>query len=301
MVNLHRLASGQDENFLTECFVQVLRELIRLEPAPATDLLKRITNNKICLDVDDLLNLNIQTQVSTDEGVPDIEFRVNDCLIYIEVKVESGFAPNQVSRYKRQLSKFPESKNSQLGVLTKNHYIPNNDESSPDFMIRWIQLGEWIENLPLYNELSKYITSQFIELLKYRGLFMETVNWELVNGIKSFRNLIEMIGEVLVSNNINPVKTCGWNWFGYYTEDKKFFYGIYFDSPNTVEFNTEKDFKLKDIKSVEFGEINQGEWSHGLDLTSEESHFFSRGKTSQMKCLEEHYRKCYEYAKTIGS
>ena len=300
LVNLHKLASGQDENFITECFVNFLSELIRLEPTEGIELLRQITNNNVCLTYGDLKNLNIQTQISTDEGVPDIAIQVNDCLVYIEVKVESSFGPDQIMRYKRQLNQYSDYKNTQLIVLTKNHFIPSGDGAIPDFKIRWIQVAELIENLNLKTEIGKYITKQFLELLKFRRLSMDAVSWEFINGFKSFNNLIEMIGEMLISNGIKPDKSLAWNWAGHYIDNRKFFMGIYFNDPQVVVFDTESAFTLEVTDKFEFGEIRNGRWFHGLDMTSEEHYFFSRTKVSQMKCLEKHFRKSYDYAKTLG-
>jgi hypothetical protein len=47
LASLHKLAKGQDENFITEALVHLLRFLIEREPTPAGALLALLTNKKI--------------------------------------------------------------------------------------------------------------------------------------------------------------------------------------------------------------------------------------------------------------
>ena len=50
-----------------------------------------MSDGKIQYDEDQLPSLRIRTQITTEEGVPDIEIRTPNSLMYIEVKV----APNR--------------------------------------------------------------------------------------------------------------------------------------------------------------------------------------------------------------
>ena len=40
-------------------------------------------------------------------------------------------------------------------------------------------------------------------------------------------------------------------------------------------------------------------WENSLDLTSEDTHFFSRSKASQQACLEKFIKESFKFGKTI--
>ena len=130
---------------------------------------------------------------------------------------------------------------------------------------------------------------------------MDKVSWELVNGIKSFQSLLLMINEALTALKI-PIyaKSGGWNWHGYYIEDKKFFVGIYLDRPNLVRVNTEEVILKQGTNTlISEGQIDNGRWFNDLDLEDEGIHFFARTKVSQVECLKEFIQRSVDVAKTL--
>ena len=102
---LHRYCHRQDENFITESFVHLLVHLIESEPTIGITLLNKLSSNKLRWSKKESKRISIQSQIKTDEGIPDIEIRSIDKLMYIEVKVESDFSHNQIKRYKNVLKK----------------------------------------------------------------------------------------------------------------------------------------------------------------------------------------------------
>jgi len=104
LFNLHRLATGQDEDFVTEAFVHLLRNLLINEKRAFINIFRKITKNSLNLTFEELDSLKIRSQVLTDEGVPDIELCSNEQRIFIEVKVESGFGKGQLEGYKKILN-----------------------------------------------------------------------------------------------------------------------------------------------------------------------------------------------------
>lgn len=76
LVRLHKWASRQDENFLTECFAHLLVHLVDHEPEAACNILGRLTNGFLRLAVSDLRFLEVTTQITTLEGRPDLEIRL---------------------------------------------------------------------------------------------------------------------------------------------------------------------------------------------------------------------------------
>src|SRR5438067_10179666 len=88
-LRLHKWASRQDENFLTESLAVVLEQLLVLAPAVGTRLIARLTGGFIELSAEDASAIEIHTQVETGEGRPDLEIRSPHWLAWIEVKAES--------------------------------------------------------------------------------------------------------------------------------------------------------------------------------------------------------------------
>jgi hypothetical protein len=296
---LHKYANYQDENFITESFVHLIQTLVKYEAKAAISIIKILTNGLLKLTDNDLDKISIKTQVLTELGVPDIEIRTHNSLVYIEIKVESDFGIKQINRY-RDILKKSGLKCTCLTIITRYSYtFPKNEK--PDNSIRWHQIIEIIENLNLTNEVSKYIKGQFIKFLKLRGLAMEKVTWELVKGLESFNNLIEMISEAISLNKLSfHAKSAGQNWYGFYIQNKQFFVGVYFDSPNLVRFNTEgQPLKIKGTNKIKLGYVERYFWFNDLELDSEHIHFFSRNKANQLQCLVKFIKESYEFAKTI--
>src|SRR2546430_11699099 len=87
-LRLHKWASRQDENFLTESLAVVLEQLLVLAPAVGTRLVARLTGGFIDLPPEDASAIEIRTQVEGREGRPDLELRTPHQLAWVEVKVE---------------------------------------------------------------------------------------------------------------------------------------------------------------------------------------------------------------------
>ena len=118
LINLHRWAFKQDENFTTESFVHLLNHLLTDEPKIAIRILRKLTDDFLRLKLADVTNVQIIAQPITDLGRPDIEISIGNYLVYIEVKVESEINENQLKRYRKVLKGF-EDKQTKLIVLSK--------------------------------------------------------------------------------------------------------------------------------------------------------------------------------------
>lgn len=301
LLRLHRWASRQSENFTTEAFVHLLLHLIEFEPEIAVFILRKLTKQKLIVNTQTIKRVSINTQVTTEQGKPDIEIKTSDFLIYIEVKVGSGFGNKQISRYREELNKssFP---NKLLITLTRYpiSYNTNNQEDLPNVAFRWHHVVDWFENINFKFENSKLLVNQFVTFLKKRGIAMDNVSWELVSGIRSFRSCLDMVGEALASMKVSVYRSsAAWDWYGYYIEDKKFFIGIYLNNPGFLTINTEVALARKEFEDVPVGRLENGGWRNELDLESEEIHFFARSKASQIQCIEKFIKESIDYARTI--
>src|ERR1700688_2325476 len=103
LLRLHKWAWRQDENFLTEAFAHLLRQLLESEPEAATELLSLLTASFLKVRVEDTRLVEVHTQVVETEGRPDLELRTAKQQVYVEVKVESEPGAGQLLRYRRLL------------------------------------------------------------------------------------------------------------------------------------------------------------------------------------------------------
>ena len=116
-----------------------------------------------------------------------------------------------------------------MATITRYPYSFYQEDTTeqPDIDIRWHQIVEWLEAVKPLLEITKQIVNQFIDFLRRRGIAMDKVSWNLVEGILSFRNLLSMISEALTAVKTPLYRSsAAWDWYGYYIEDKKFFVGI---------------------------------------------------------------------------
>src|SRR5262249_597515 len=93
---LHKWATRQDENFLTESLAVLLEQLLILAPEVGTQLIRRLTDGFIDVPPGNASTIEIQTQVETAEGKPDLEIRTPFRLVWIEVKAESPLRSGQL-------------------------------------------------------------------------------------------------------------------------------------------------------------------------------------------------------------
>ena len=291
LILLQKWARKQDENFLTEILVFLLNHYAQNEPQSAIQLIKWITQDMLALPEKDLSVLIIEAQHHTAEGSPDIRIETPNFICFIEVKVDSDFGSGQLATYKKLLDAY-KGKKSALITLTRYKYELHKADKAPDIDFRWHQLSDWLDKLmPSFKKdgISEFITKQYIQLLKNRGVAMEQINWQLVEGLRAFRNIVAMLEEAIGADKITR-KASTWEYRGYYVCDK-FLVGMFYDKPHEIIFSTYYaqliDDRPEDLKLGEYVEIaNQKNWRNYLDLTSEEIHFFSLSKTRQLTCLE---------------
>jgi len=298
---LHKYSHRQDENFITESFVHLLVHLIEFEPKIGINLLNKLSSNKLWDDEDKSKRISIQSQIKTDEGIPDIEVRSIDKLMYIEVKVESDFSHNQIKRYKNVLKKSDCTK-THLTVVTRYPYTESSESEieMPDSSFRWHHIVNWLDKLveDIDNDVSHFIINQFVNFLKMKGIAVEKISWELINGIKSFNNLMVMLREAIVANKLKKRRGSGKTWDGYYLDD--YWVGIRYESPNTIGIYTNHPVKKTKNKQTKLGLIGEDKcWGNELDMEAEKVHFFALSKESQFQCLEKFIKESVEFGNTL--
>lgn len=154
----------ENENFLTESLVSVLNVLLEKDKSACIDFL-----NKFCVNDGDSAfsvseNIEVQTQETLTEGIPDIRISGENKVILIEVKRESGLEDDQVKRYlgALQSSQFSEQ-TRRLIVLTKYPIEWEKYAHHPYKDVRWYHVHEWLTSLKITDPVSKYFVRAFSE------------------------------------------------------------------------------------------------------------------------------------------
>jgi hypothetical protein len=304
LVRLHKWAVRQDENFLTEVFAFLLNHLAESEPEAATEIVARITGGAICLSPQQIRVLEVRTQITGEEGIPDIELRTAQHFVIIEVKNEAEATQDQLNRYRRLLDQSPVASK---GLILLTRYPVN--VSGADYYLRWYQVAEYLEQESrkyVFKPASQFLIDQCLGFLKARNMTMSQVTWELPTGIRSMRTLAEMLAEAAAACGLRASIKGNSDWIGIFLDGKLFWAGIVFDSPERLVFGTHYanvNPELAEALGVgfvyEWDSKDGHEWRRDIDLEAEEIHFFARSKASQMQFLEQFLRENLELAKKI--
>jgi hypothetical protein len=338
LINLHRWAFRQDENFTTESFVHLLNHLLTDKPQIAIQILRKLTENFLRLEVPEVANVQIITQAITDLGRPDIEISVDNYLVYIEVKVESEINENQLKRYSNVLKGFKD-KEAKLIVLSK-YPISSDLKIKPDLAVRWYQVADWLEKELLSDKiepLSKFFIEQFIDFLAKQNMRFKKVKSPISDSLNSYQKKVGDIAKALGNmrsmkrleeiQELSPV--CDLmvfmkdaltalegkvkfrflsgqhkgGWIGFSLNRMDYFLSIYYENPEIVVFDT-FSFKIDQLKfDGKLGKIWQEgkrlRWMNELNLVSDEIKFLSQAKESQISILKDFIKQSYNYVQKI--
>lgn len=308
---LHQLIHRQDENFFTESLVHLLRYLQRHDPTSAARLLQHLCGMYFTFSSEQMGQTTISTQASTDQGRPDIEIRMPQRRIFVEVKMESGLGYQQLERYREVLSQSAVSETmlvllSQYRIAITHMELSQSEQAgryTPTLATQWHQIGHWLEaERPLVSDpVSRYLIEQFLEFMGERGIVMEAVSWELKNGIDALRNLLAMMTTAMDSMSLEYKRLAAWDWKGFGigegSEKNHYYFYVSYANPGMIYFQTanrpilpERASTAEDglawEESSSSWPLSRGwRWERALDLTAEEVHFFARSKASQIECV----------------
>ena len=218
LVRLHKLAKKQDENFVTEAFVHLLQSLKEQDSDAVRALLIPLLGLAGEETELSLNHLSILTQFHTPYGIPDIVLRGDRLLFYVEVKIESDFGEHQLSRYRSDLADKGKELDVSTRLITITKYPIDNlaVEERPDHAVRWHKISDWLSELKTEDPEAKFLTRQFNNFIRERGVAMDAVGWEYIKGSIQLKNMFNILGEALASKKINiHSKSMAINWFGY--------------------------------------------------------------------------------------
>lgn len=138
---------------------------------------------------------------------------------------------------------------------------------------------------------------------------MERVEPELLAGIRSFRSLVAMVTEAIAARKSTMEPSFGRHWAGWYFDKTKqdFFFGVYYESPSVVVFETKKFPVPSDAdQRIGFGRMsgdgttpNKRKWCRDLVLDSDEVNFFALNREEQMRQIEIFLAECINAVNSI--
>jgi hypothetical protein len=298
--DLSKHLSERHEDFLTNSFVYLLNYLLETEKSLAIELLNFISVNNSEFTFKECEEVVITTQKPTEEGVPDIEIRSNDKYIYVEVKHDSGLGEKQIERYRKALGHERQAI-KKIVLLTRFSldFEGTNQKRVPDKHIRWYQIHKYLEGFKPKNEIAKFLVNQFIEFLEGKQMAIQKISWEYSNGIRAFLNLVDMIGVAIEELGIKTYsKSAGWEWKGYYLENKDEFCGIYYVEPDSVyTFIYAPNLKPHD-KNFPYAYYEEDNGVY-FELSLEDTHFFALQKDEQLDILKQFISTCHTEAKRL--
>jgi len=297
---LAKYNSEEGENYLTEAFAFVINALLQQERPIGMEVLTQlcVENNEFSFDMDEVIS--VSTQVSTEQGTPDIKVSSPSKLIYIEVKDYSPVDLEQLKRYKKALeSSSPAIR--RLILLTRFPIDFSEHKGIPDKCIRWSQVYDWLENTKAKDPICVYLIDSFKSFLEVKQMSIQKVGWEYINGVPALNNLINMIKTAIESASlqINP-RSQSQDYRGYYFENVQFWCGISYDKPLVVIFETanKKNFNTKLVETPSYP-ILETNWSIQFRLQLEDIHFFSLDKDKQLEEMSKFVRTAYEEAQQM--
>jgi hypothetical protein len=299
---LAKYNSATDENYLTESFVFVINTLLRQEHLIGLGILTQLcADNKFSFGIDE--DIAVLTQAPTEQGTPDIKVSSPDKLIYIEVKHDSLVDSEQLKRYKKDLES-SSATIKRLILLTKFPVDFNEHQGIPDKHVRWFEVYNWLADARTTTKdvISVYLMDSFKSFLEVKGMSIQKVGWEYINGVPAFNNLIDMIEVPIQNIGIPFSKSTRWERKGFVLENNEFWCGIYLYMENhlmvifQIEDKKNFDRKLLDKPSYPVKEDEDNIW---FRLQLEDIHFFSLDKDRQLEEITKFVRTAYTEAQQM--
>jgi len=295
---LAKYNSATDENYLTEAFVFVLKHLLEKERSIGIKILTNlcVNNNEFSFDANE--DISITTQVSTEQGTPDIEITSPDKLIYIEVKHESDLGTRQISRYKKALD--ASQKPVRCVILLSRFVVDFEENERPYKCVHWHKICDLFQNTiaRAKEPVSGYLIDAFKSFLEAKGMIIKQVGLEYVNGMHALNSLMNMIESAIEASGIrffqDYPRSAGWEFKGYWMEEKQYWCGVHFNNPTvlTFELADKGRFNQKNIEKTGY-ELKEGKERLWFRLPLEEINFFSLDKDKQLEEITKFVKAAY--------
>jgi hypothetical protein len=288
----------------------VIEHLLAFTPEVGTRFIGRFTNGFIDVFPGDASSIQIQTQVEAGSGRPDLEICTPYKLVWVEVKAESELRAGQLEGY-RVLMNTSRIEERRLVLLTRYPQAFSDEDTRPDFDVRWYELAGWLEDeltaLDEVDKVTSFLVRQFHNFLRIRGMTLTQVGKYMPDGLRALGNLLNMLFEAAAACKVKTNKKIGsWDHMGINLDGNKYWVGVLFNEPEKICFGTRSRIDPEAARRLGIGEVYEESWIpgrfrwwYGVELDSEQVHFFSRSKVSQMQWLEEFLRDCLSKARSI--
>jgi hypothetical protein len=307
---LHKWATRQDENFVTESLAITLEQLLILAPEVGTRLIRQLTGGLIDLPPADASAIGVQTQVDVASGRPDLEVSVPHKLVWVEVKVESDLRVGQLEGYRVLLAESGATL-TRLVLLSRYPVKFAPSDERPDLEIRWYQVAEWVENeliaLEVSGPVAVFLGQQFLEFLRARKMTLTQVGKFMPEGLRAWGSLLNMLFEAAKACNVPTGRvSASRDSISLSLDGGKYWIGIEYANPEVLWFGTWCRIDSELAARLDTGELGEDarvpgrhQWWRSVELESEEVHFFLRSKVGQMEWLEKFIRDCIDKARSI--
>ena len=232
-------SSRKPENFSSEAFACLLRNYRRDQPGALREVLGVLAGSSFWKGVTSG-SISIKTQVPTKEGRPDIEIIAPGRRVFVEVKDTSGTHSGQLRGYAKELDRIEGRK--MLVLLSGYHSEPNPVHVERAVRRRWDQVADTLDGILkkglLRNCVSRFLTKQFGEYLREEGLAMNKVRSNLIPGVRSFVNLLDMIRDAIEKCQKKPRASDQYDWVGFYIDGGRMWVGLAYGDPSVIRFET---------------------------------------------------------------
>jgi len=238
---LAKYNSARHENYLTESLVFVLKAMLVTDPDASVRFL-----NKLCFGEGDAgftssSDISISTQVSTDEGKPDITVSAPTVSVFVEVKHDSPLGYRQMERYRKALLDRTAT-TKRLVLLTRFAIDFGEAGDRPDMHIRWSQIDDWLRDAKVTHPVTIYLVAALREFLKEKNMSIDKTTSEYVEGTTSLFRFMDMLRAAIESEGLKIYQnSAGWTHRGYYIEDNRKFCGILYADPRELLFQLDND------------------------------------------------------------
>jgi len=281
---LAKYNSAIDENYLTESFVFVINSLLARERPIGLKILTQlcVKDNEFSFDIGE--DVSVSTQETTEQGRPDIKVSSPNKLIYIEVKHDSPLGHQQLVRYKRALEVSPVTI-KHVVLLTRFAIDFEEQEERPYKHVYWREVYKWLENTRAQNPICVYLIDSFKSFLEVKQMSIQKVGWEYINGVPALNNLITMIEVAVQGANLSIYgKSAGWDFKGFWLENKKIACYVYYDNHLLITFELvdKNKYDTELLGECEY-EMRKGKERLWFRLPLEDMYFFSLDKDKQLE------------------
>jgi len=297
--------SRHAEDYLTEAFAHVLRELLARQHAVGVDLANRLCGADGDFGFREDETVSVETQQTTAYGRPDMALSAPGKLAFIEVKDESWLHDGQPERYVKALEAAGVP-HTRLVLLTR-YAVEVPQEIERLRCVRWSEMHGWLSEVPTDDAVASYLVCEFARFLKEKGMAIRKVGWELAPGLVAFGDFIAVLDAAWERADIKarkgpPRGTA--TYFGWMIDSPKYWLGVsYEERPLRLCFQLCRGcsaaVKEQAGKVVPAGATSFEGDSFFLDLEDENVCFFALGEGRQIDALTEFIRSCYARVKEV--